>query len=139
MERNLPKNRKMNRTQLAKFMRESNLIAGENGLNPNDIHVARIAADTGFSHTQSLLEAHHMLTSHLNAVWSGRWRTVAVKVRSYLPPQPAFIPELMEEYMKKFKEMDACTASNEFEKIYPFQFFNGQMARLIWLSKRVKE
>ena len=56
---------------------------------------------------------------------------------SYVPPSPELIPSLMQDFVDKWDDMDSWEAHNAFEKIHPFEDFNGRMGRLIWLSKAV--
>lgn len=129
----------LERSNLEKFMLESNSIEGECDLNPNDIKVAKEVTEKGIKSLKHLQKLHGMLTEHLQANWSGRWRTVNVRVGLYKPPPSQEVPELMLQYWRNFSHMNAWQAHNEFEHIHPFVDFNGRMGRLIWLSKAVRE
>ena len=120
------------------FMLESNKIEGEYELNPNDMTVAEEAC-YGIKDLDHLKDMHGRLTKHLNVGWSGRWRIVNVSVGSYSPPIWKAVPELMLQFFSNYHSMDSWIAHNEFQKIHPFQDFNGRAGRLIWLSKAVKE
>jgi len=125
-------------TELEAFMLESNKIEGEYELNPNDLFVAR-EAYLGIKDLKHIKRMHHNITAHLKVDWSGKWRTVNVKVGNHKPPDWQEVPELMLRYWSNFDRMDSWQAHNEFEHIHPFQDFNGRMGRLIWLSKAIQE
>lgn len=125
--------------KLKKFMLESNAIEGEKGLNPLDQGIVEAVYIDGFRNLEELLGTHKSLTFHLKESWSGKWRNVNVRVGNYHAPDWTQVPSLMAQYWNKWDQMDSWTAHNEFEKIHPFQDFNGRMGRLIWLSKAVKE
>ena len=124
---------------LKQFMLESNQIERELRLNPNDFNVAKRVYEKGINSLNDILKIHKDLTKHLKVDWSGKWRNCNVYVGNYIAPQWYVVPELMAQYWKQFPDMDAWTAHNEFEKIHPFQDFNGRMGRLIWLSKAINE
>ena len=118
-------------------MLESNKIEGEDGLNPNDMQVISRMMVCGINNISSILTTHRLLTEHLKVGWSGCWRSCLVTVGSYVPPSPELIPSLMQDFVDKWDDMDSWEAHNAFEKIHPFEDFNGRMGRLIWLSKAV--
>ena len=127
-------------SQLSQFMLQSNEIEGEPGLNPNDVDVAR-AACLGFQTLDDILRAHKLLTEHLKVDWSGKWRKINVRVGRFVAPDWSDIPNLMKDFEPylKVELFDSWKSHNEFEKIHPFQDFNGRIGRLIWLSKAIKE
>lgn len=125
--------------KLEDFMLESNKIEGENRLNPFDSEVAQAIYALGFEKFEDITGTHKSLTHHLKVSWSGKWRTVNVRVGNYIAPDWSQVPELMAQFWANWNSMDSWEAHNQFEKIHGFQDFNGRMGRLIWLSKAVRE
>lgn len=121
-----------------KFMLESNRIEGEDRLNPGDAKAFNWAT-TGIESGGHILRCHHFLTQHLNVDWSGKWRTCNVGVGNYTAPRHQLVPGLMEKFVKELSGLSSWEAHNRFQKIHPFQDFNGRVGRLIWLSKAIHE
>lgn len=120
-------------------MLESNAIEGETRLNPNDVCAAEWAIYWEFHYTRDILYVHGLLTEHLAVPSSGKWREINVQVGNWFAPAWNEVPDLMNSFMSRFGKMNSWQAHNEFEKIHPFQDWNGRVGRLLWLSKAVKE
>lgn len=123
------------------FMWDSNLIEGEDRLNPGDERAFKFACE-GIQSIDDILTLHRLLGSYLGQNWVGKWREIQVQVGLYLPPKPQDIPSLMNGYdqgLIHFGTMDSWQAHNRFEQIHPFQDLNGRVGRLIWLSKAIHE
>lgn len=121
-----------------KFMLESNKIEGEDRLNPGDDCALEVACYS-IASTFDIRDIHKILTRHLKVNWSGEWRTCQVYVGNHIPCSPEHVANAMEDYMSKWDDMDSWTAHNEFQKIHPFQDFNGRTGRLLWLNKAIDE
>jgi len=119
------------------FMIDSNCIEGEDRLNPGDLVAIDYTLATGLEHLNEILEVHRILTLHLEVEWCGKWRTCDVQVGGYTCPSHVFIPSLMDAYINT--KMQSWETHNRFQKIHPFQDFNGRVGRLIWLAKAIKE
>lgn len=124
---------------IANFMRESNSIEGELGLNPGDIRAVRFALSADFTKPCEIKDLHKILCEHLKEKWVGKWRTVGVTVGGHSTPHPVALQNLMLEFCEQWNEMDAWTAHNEFEKIHAFKDFNGRTGRILWLVKAIDE
>lgn len=121
-----------------RFMRESNHIEGEDGLNPHDLEAVRFALKRIKTITD-ILELHRILTQHLNVSWSGKFRQIDIYIGQKEMPKYYHVNELMAQFVKQIKTFDSWEAHNRFEAIHPFEDFNGRTGRLIWLSKAVNE
>ena len=119
-------------------MLESNTIEGEYRLNPGD-EAAFGFSCLGLDTEENILNIHEILTRHLKVKWSGKYRTCNVCVGNYVAPQWKDVPKLMKGYTYKLLNYNSWEAHNEFQKIHPFQDFNGRVGRLIWLSKAIHE
>lgn len=123
-----------------KFMLESNQIEGEDRLNPGDAEAFNWAT-TGIEVEAHILHCHYLLTEHLSVDWSGKWRTCDVRVGGYIAPRHQLVPGLMERFIAQLHihRLNSWQAHNAFQKIHPFEDFNGRTGRLIWLSKAMHE
>lgn len=121
------------------FIYESNVIEGEQRLNPGDVEAIEYVLKNGFKTKEDFWEVHRILTEHLKVNWSGKWREVNVRVGVFHPSKHELVPKQMKTFIRQLPLMDSWTAYNEFESIHPFQDFNGRMGRLVWLWKALKE
>ena len=126
-------------TNYEKFMLESNAIEGETGLNPGDRKAFNLSITRDIKSMEDILLIHKTLTEHLNVDWSGKWRDCNVSVGDYVAPHYNTVPNIMKFYLELLPRLGSWKAHNDFEKIHPFQDFNGRVGRLIWLNKVLKE
>lgn len=64
----------------------------------------------------------------------GEYRKVPVRVGTSIPPMPASVPYLMDEWIEEFnkKDLTPIELHYKFEYIHPFIDGNGRMGRLLW-------
>lgn len=86
---------------------------------------------------KSLLQYHKDIAGDVDR--AGQYRKVQVYIGDDTPPAPEFIPLYMESYWKNINDLRSRHAHNRFEKIHPFQDFNGRTGRAIRLHKALKE
>ena len=119
-------------------MLESNKIEGEDRINSGDLEALKCIINSEIC--ESLIaHVHKILGDYLKVDWTGRYRACRVRVGQYVPPEPYMVPGLMADYFKNLPNLNSWKAHNEFEKIHPFQDFNGRIGRLIWLNKALQE
>lgn len=128
----------MNNIDIIEFLKHSNWIEGEVGLNPGDEKAFELAI-CEITILEEILEIHKLLTQHLKVNWSGKWRVCNVRVGDYVAPQWEEVPQLMKEFMEKLPSYNSYHVYCEFEKIHAFRDFNGRVGRLIWVSKKLDE
>ena len=119
-------------------MSESNMIEGEDRINPGDMAAVKYALSVEWSDA-TIKSLHLQLGAYLHKDWVGRWRTCDVRIGKHIPPPWQEVPHIMEAYITNLPRMNAWEAHNAFEFIHPFQDLNGRTGRLIWLSKAVHE
>ncbi len=147
--------------KLERFMRESNAIEGEledsfvmtpaqlkwgfpiGKLNANDIEVAKIASHAALKNVnpdeKTLLHMHALVSQDSDLMYKGCWRGCDVTVGSFKPPRSYAIPNLMTDYLANWKNYDTFEAHAVFEKIHPFEDYNGRMGRLLWMWKALQK
>lgn len=86
---------------------------------------------------------HHRIIGEVMPKIAGKWRTIAVQVGNWLPPEPYEVPVKMREYvanmqarLENAKTLDLqietlAYAEGEFLHTHPFQDFNGRTIRAI--------
>lgn len=95
-----------------------------------------------------LLSLHRLISCDLVPDWSGRWRTVAVRVGAHEPPAPQEVPLLIRLYSDdlaaRLAHVDETTlletlafAEGRLLSIHPFFDFNGRITRL-WLRELLR-
>ncbi|MEO5803121.1 MAG: Fic family protein [Verrucomicrobiota bacterium] len=105
--------------------------------------------EAGFYHADDFDEIlacklHRDFCGDLVPDWSGKWRTMEVRVGTHEPPLPHLVPMQMREYVLDLQGRLASATSPEhlpemlafaegrLLSIHPFADFNGRLARL-WL------
>jgi len=94
------------------------------------------------------LHLHKSISGDLVPDWSGRWRTVAVKVGAHEPPAPHEVPVLIRLYADdlaaRLAHLDESTlletlafAEGRLLSVHPFFDFNGRVTRL-WLRELLR-
>lgn len=134
--------------KLEKFMRESNAIEGEleeggrGALNPNDIEVAKIASHAALKNQNPtediLLQMHAKCSQHSGILYKGCYRGCNVRVGTFVPPPFYAVPNLMKDYLEGWETYTTYEAHVFFEKIHPFEDFNGRMGRLLWMWRALQ-
>lgn len=95
-----------------------------------------------------LQELHRRLCGDLIPDWSGRWRSIEVRVGSHEPPPAHQVPALIRDYSLDLGARNAGAAPADQDlfvetlafaegrllSIHPFQDFNGRVTRL-WLAE----
>lgn len=81
--------------------------------------------------------------------WSGRWRTIEVRVGIHCPPPAHLLPQLMRDYTDNLQarlagpgDLDLILehlayAEGRLLSIHPFRDFNGRLVRL-WLWETLR-
>ena len=91
---------------------------------------------------RTIKEIHALVMHGINRENAGRYRTVPVMISgsSHIPPQPYLIEKQMEDFMIKFREMEAgkiypilvaAYLHDELVRIHPFIDGNGRTSRLL--------
>ena len=158
------KNKPILTLKTAEFLAESNRIEGynidascymsgnKNMLRPTDcaivknsLHVLRtihMYNEKGkpLNENQLCFMHQNLMKDLLNPKYVGEYRQVPVQVGSSIPPMPASVPYLMDEWIEMFnkKEMSALDIHKHFEYIHPFIDGNGRMGRLLWALDKLQ-
>jgi Fic family protein len=105
-------------------------------------HVEKLAAGKEIIRHEDLFELHRILASGvMDQGDAGRYRSIAVRVGTYIPPAPAEVPglmlELLEWWNNKAGEISPVLSSAilhyRFEAIHPFGDGNGRTGRALAL------
>ena len=86
-----------------------------------------------------VLELHGILMQNL-LPYPGALRTVLVRVGDQIPPGPAAVPYLLDDWVHRVNDgilHDPLAAHCEFERIHPFLDGNGRTGRLLWAWQRL--
>jgi Fic family protein len=118
------------------FIRESSHIERESERR-GDREALEMAIEEPIESLEDILYLHRLLADGKS--FAGKLRTVQVYVGGHVPPSPENVPRAMEKFIDMYPVMDSWRAHNEFEKIHPFQDYNGRVGRVIWASKAVHE
>jgi Fic family protein len=121
-----------------KFARESAEIEGEK-VTPHQVAAVRMVCQLKKLTLKDIHNLHALCTRELKVNWSGKFRTCPVWIGGHEAPDFNKLPELFADFMKRFPKMNSWEAHNKFEKIHPYQDFNGRVGRLIWLFKALRE
>ena len=121
-------------TMLENFIKESNHIEWEDNLMVNPLLLNEFLQN---DLSRENIHWYHKQFARTEKRW-GKRRDIQVYVWDYIPPKPSALDTLMSHYFDKVYKMDAREAHNEFEKIHPYQDFNGRIGRAIRLHKMRK-
>lgn len=89
---------------------------------------------------RNIKEIHSLILKEIDKDYAGRYRDIQVRISgsSHLPPDPLFVPELMEQFAEKWLAnsrqhpvVQASMAHFELVSIHPFIDGNGRAARLL--------
>lgn len=89
---------------------------------------------------RNIKEIHSLILKEIDKDYAGRYRDIQVRISgsSHLPPDPLFVPELMEQFAEKWLAnsrqhpvIQASMAHFELVSIHPFIDGNGRAARLL--------
>jgi Fic family protein len=123
------------RTHLKWFIKQSNAIEWE--------HHRKDDATNLFKFLHNPLTQENVCWYHKtlwpDEDWTGKYRTCNVRVWNHTPPDWVHVKNCMDWYFIDIKVWDSWTAHNEFEKIHPFQDFNGRLGRAIRLHKAIEQ
>lgn len=120
------------------FAVESNMIEREDIPTSDQVRAVEIA-ECGIKTQKDILKLHKLCTAHIKEKWCGKYRDCQVYIGNHIPPKASEVPKLMARFVAQLPMMDSWEAHNHFQKIHPFEDFNGRVGRLIWLSKAVEE
>ncbi|MBI4211670.1 MAG: Fic family protein [Deltaproteobacteria bacterium] len=91
---------------------------------------------------KDLFRLHHLIAAEvMDQGEPGVYRTIGVRVGSYLPPPPQDVPRLMKEYLAWWNQkagewspiISSAILHYHFEEIHPFGDGNGRMGRALAL------
>ena len=119
---------------LSRFCDESDTIEGEEWNDSFGFNAAKFALTLDFTDPEHFKQVHKIIGQRVNEPWVGKWRKVQVFVGSYVPPKPEDVQKQMEILCGLMPDLNSWQAHNHFERIHPFQDFNGRVGRLLWLS-----
>lgn len=98
-------------------------------------------ADSGEEITErNIREIHNLVLKEIDSKYAGRYRDIQVRIAGadHVPPDPIFVPELMEKFAsKRLKQTDvhpvvnAAMAHLDLVGIHPFVDGNGRTSRLL--------
>lgn len=91
---------------------------------------------------RAILEIHALVLHGINRENAGRYRTVPVRISgsSHIPPQPYLLPEQMENFIVRYRELStqhvhpvliAAYLHEALVRIHPFVDGNGRTSRLL--------
>ncbi|MBC8200353.1 MAG: Fic family protein [Desulfobacteraceae bacterium] len=104
------------------------------------IFVEELASASHKITERNINEIHSLILKEIDKDYAGRYRDIQVRISgsSYLPPDPLFVPELMEQFAEKWLAnsrqhpvVQATMAHFELVSIHPFIDGNGRTARLL--------
>lgn len=123
------------------FAKESDSIEGEAWDDDYGVSAIEYVLTLGLKEPKHFFGAHWIVAGnrHPEADWIGKWRTVPVTVGGKVMPKPELVPELMHNFLIDLPEMTSWEAYVRFERIHPFQDFNGRLGRILWLWKALDE
>lgn len=127
------------RVLLEHFCRESDEIEGEVWNDDFGVQAAREALKHGFETPGSFLSIHKIVGMRVTEPWVGEWRKVGVRVGSWIAPNPGQVNRLMFQLCEDLPKLNSWEAYIRFERIHPFQDFNGRVGRLLYLVKYNEE
>lgn len=104
--------------------------------------IKEIAQEAETVSERAILQIHALILRSINCENAGRYRTVPTLISGsrHTPPQPYLIEEQMEEFMLRFKALEAqgehpihiaAYLHDELVRIHPFIDGNGRTARLL--------
>jgi len=104
------------------------------------IFVEELASASHKTTERNIKEIHSLILKEIDKDYAGRYRNIQVRISgsSHLPPDPLFVPELMEQFAEKWLAnsrqhpvIQASMAHFELVSIHPFIDGNGRTARLL--------
>lgn len=121
---------------IARFCSDSASIEGEDST-VQDIRAAIFFLSSPIITIDLIKATHKIMTGHKGVDWSGKWREVDVSVGEYAAPSALKVNEMMNELVGQIDFLRSLDLHNIFEKIHPFQDYNGRMGRLLWLHQSI--